>query len=67
MKTTTEMIIEAREEIKDAMAGNACNAPEWLYELMSDSLTDEQVLLDMYSDYWDSSLKYYGIKPLLTQ
>jgi len=56
---------KAKIDLKTVMYnGIGEQAPEWLWSDMCEALANDSALISLYEDYWESSLQYYGIKPL---
>jgi NAD-dependent SIR2 family protein deacetylase len=61
MKLSTTQLEIAREDLQKALEFEVA---DWLYSDISDALENENVLYNLYADYYDSSLSYLGVRSL---
>jgi hypothetical protein len=56
-----EQLKQVRKELKGALGYSMDN---WLFSAINDALVSESAVKPLFDDYYDSSLKYFGVKPL---
>ena len=60
-KLTEEQIEKVQEELRGALG---FSMEKWLFDEINTAIENPILIEGLFADYWDSSLKYFGVKKL---
>jgi len=58
---TSEQINKVQKELRTALE---YSMEIWLVNEIESAITNHMLIKSLYADYWDSSLKYFGVEKL---
>lgn len=58
-----EQLVEIRKQLKTAQGYSMVN---WLFSAINEALENDEAIKSLFDDYYECSLKYFGVDPLPT-